>query len=69
MQATNSIRNEFNEFLDDYGLSAKHVSRVLKWDYTTIIKYKNGKEKVSEKREQELAAFIKQYKEALKLLK
>lgn len=59
-------RDELINFLDDYGLKAKHLSKVLGWDYTTLLKFKGGKEIISEERQQQLLKFIRDYREAMK---
>lgn len=56
------VRKNLNYVLDTKGVKLSFVAESLKWNYTNLISFKNGKRDYSIKRLRELQAYLDKYK-------
>lgn len=61
-----TVREELNELLETSGITAKHISKTLGWDYSNFIKFKAGQFDYGEEKVNQLGKLIREYKEAMK---
>ena len=62
------LRADLIAFLEDYGLTLKHVAKTCGFGYWSLVKFKNGQANVSQKRGEFLALYIKGYRDAVDLI-
>ncbi|PFK77403.1 hypothetical protein COJ21_09790 [Priestia megaterium] len=55
------VRDKLRKLIDEYGVRVKFIATKLKWDYPTMIKFKNGQDNYSKRRLEQLNKFLDSY--------